>query len=305
MAIGTYGLTIPMHFSESEINNMVDIYYTFHKSRSYDDFENKKYIKLDSSILKPAMRENNNGEQDTVLEGMYNIHLPLSEFGRKGFYTVYIKPKETKAIITDVGSLSAFPGVRGIVLDSTKIDESIRQKVVSNNSLVGYRVIFIDDSNNRRNEYRIITSNNKCEPLVQVPNSSSDKSYSYRYNESSSLVFLTLSPSSAPSFKSNATPFIGKPTQEILLVNTFFEPIAIDIEMVDHDADTISMMIENSQLRNLDNGLVTTFNDNNEIYHQSEHFTLKDQYTGKPVYEVKQKRNNNIDFTQTINDKLS
>jgi len=69
--------------------------------------------------------------------------------------------------------------------------------------------------------------------------------------------------------------------------------------------DTISMMIENSQLRNLDNGLVTTFNDNNEIYHQSEHFTLKDQYTGKPVYEVKQKRNNNIDFTQTINDKLS
>lgn len=305
MAIGTYGLTIPMHFKSDEISNMIDIYYTFHPSRAYDDFENRKFIKLDSSILSPAVREVNNGEQDDVVEGMYNIHLPLSEFGRKGFYTVYIKPKEIKAIITDVGSLSAFPNVRGIVLDSTKLDESIRQKAVSNNSLVGYRVIFMDDSNERRNEYRIITSNNKCEPLVQVPNTSSDKSYSYRYNESSSLVFLTLSPSSAPSFKSNATPFIGKPTQEILLVNTFFEPITLEVEMVEHDMDTISMMIENSQLRDLDNGLVSTFNQNNEIYHQAEHFTLKDQYTGKPVYEVKHKRENNIDFTQTINDKIS
>ena len=88
------------------------------------------------------------------------------------------------------------------------------------------------------------------------------------------------------------------------MVNTLFEPIQIDIEMTTHDADTISYMLENSQLRDLDNGLVTTFNDENEIYHQSEHFTLKDQYTGAPVYEVKENKTNSIDFSQTINDKI-
>jgi hypothetical protein len=78
----------------------------------------------------------------------------------------------------------------------------------------------------------------------------------------------------------------------------------LDIEMTTHDADTISYMLENSQLRDLDNGLVTTYNDNNEIYNQAEHFTLKDQYTGKPVFEVKQNKNNNVDFSQTIDDKI-
>ena len=86
------------------------------------------------------------------------------------------------------------------------------------------------------------------------------------------------------------------------MVNTLFEPIQLDIEMTTHDVDTISWMLENSQLRDLDNGLVTTFNDDNELYVQHEHYTLKDEYTGEPVYEVKEKKNDNIDFSQSIND---
>ena len=78
----------------------------------------------------------------------------------------------------------------------------------------------------------------------------------------------------------------------------------LDIEMVDHDADTISTMLEGSQLRDLDNGLVTTFNDDNGIYHQSEHFTLKNKETGTPVYEVKQNKMNSIDYSQTLDDKV-
>jgi hypothetical protein len=62
-------------------------------------------------------------------------------------------------------------------------------------------------------------------------------------------------------------------------------------------------MLEGSQLRDLENGLVTTYNQNNEIYHQSQHYTLKDEYTGKPVYEVKKNQQNDIDFGQTIDDK--
>ena len=73
--------------------------------------------------------------------------------------------------------------------------------------------------------------------------------------------------------------------------------------MTDNDIDTLSNMIEGSQLRDLDNGLVTTFDDNGNIIHQSEHYTLKDPATGTPVYEVKKKKTSDIDYSQTLEDK--
>lgn len=304
--IGAYGTTIPINISNVDIPNLVDISYCYHETRSYDSITNANFIHLDSSILTQCKREMESNDADEYVEGMYNLQLPLSAFNKKGFYTVYIKPKEIEAIITDVGSLTAFPNVRGMVLDTMQIqNNSIKTKARKNNELVGYRVIYLDENGNRQDYYRIITSNNKCEPVVSAPNSSSDKSYTYRYEDSSSLIFVTVSPSSAPTFKSSALPYIGKPTQKILLVNTMFEPIQLDIEMTTHDVDTISYMLENSQLRDLDNGLVTTYNDEDEIYHQSEHYTLKDQYNGKPIYEVKQNKKNSIDFSQTITDKTS
>lgn len=305
MAIGAYGTTIPINIANSDIPSLVDISYCYHEKRSYDSLSTATFHKLDAAILTQANRDNDREDFDNIVDGMYNLQLPLSEFNKKGFYTVYIKPKEIEAVIADVSSLTAFPNVRGLVIDSNSIKNSnTKEKALSNNGLVGYRIVYISDSGARLDYYRIITSNNRCEPVVQAPNSSSDKSYTYRYDDSSPLTFVTVSPSSAPTYKENATPFIGKPTQKILLVNTYFEPIMLDIEMTTHDADTISYMLENSQLRDLDNGLVTTYNDKNEIYSQSEHFTLKDQYTGKPVFEVKQNKGNNIDFSQTIDDKI-
>lgn len=303
MSSGAYGLQIPVFISTNDIPHMVDISYCYHENRSFDSLTKANFKKLESSILTPARRDDEDAADDYV-EGMYNLQLPLSEFNKKGFYTVYIKPKEIQAVITDVGNLTSFPDVRGIVLDTTQIkDASISTKAQKNNELVGYRIVYLDENGNRQNYYRIITSNNKCEPVVSAPNSSSDKSYTYRYEDSSSLTFITVSPSSAPTFKDNALPYIGKPTQRILLVNTLFEPIQLDIEMTTHDADTISTMLEGSQLRDLDNGLITTFNENGEIYHQKEIYTLKDQYTGKPIYEVGREKTTNVDFSQSINDK--
>ena len=305
MAIGAYGTTIPINIANVDIPNLVDITYCYHETRSYDSITNAEFKHLDASILTQAKREQTEDDVDGYIEGMYNLQLPLSEFNKKGFYTVYIKPKEIEAVIADVGNLTAFPNVRGIVLDTEEIkNNSIRTKVRTNNELVGYRVIYLDENGRRQDYYRIITSCNKCEPVVSAPNSSSDKSYTYRYEDTSSLVFITLSPSSAPTFKSNAMPYIGKVSQKILLVNTFFEPIQLDIEMCDHTIDTISYMLENSQLRDLDNGLVTTFNNENEIYHQKEMYTLKDQYSGKPVYEVGKNKKDGIDFSQSITDKI-
>ena len=259
-------------------------------------------------MLANCTREVESGSNlDEIVDGMYTLQLPLSDFNKKGFYTVYIKPKEYAINITDVGCLSAYSDVRGIILDTNAISDEyaiIKNMARTNNGLVGFRIVFLDENGVREDYYRIVTSNNKCEPVIQAPNSSSDKTYTYRYDDSSSLTFLTVSPSSAPTFKSNATPYIGKPTQRILLVNTLFEPIQLDIEMVTHDADTISNMLEGSQLRDLDNGLVTTYNEKNEIYAQSEHYTLKENASGNPVYEVKKNKTDSIDFSQTIDDKL-
>ena len=43
----------------------------------------------------------------------------------------------------------------------------------------------------------------------------------------------------------------------------------VEIEMVEHDAETISTMLEGDQLRNLDMGTITTFNKDGGIYHQA------------------------------------
>ena len=306
MSIGVYGTNIPIHIDSNKLSSLVDISYCYNESRAYDSLSSSKFKSLPSSVLANCTREVESGSNlDEIVDGMYTLQLPLSDFNKKGFYTVYIKPKEYAINITDVGCLSAYSDVRGIILDTNAIsDEIIKNMARTNNGLVGFRIVFLDENGVREDYYRIVTSNNKCEPVIQAPNSSSDKTYTYRYDDSSSLTFLTVSPSSAPTFKSNATPYIGKPTQRILLVNTLFEPIQLDIEMVTHDADTISNMLEGSQLRDLDNGLVTTYNEKNEIYAQSEHYTLKENASGNPVYEVKKNKTDSIDFSQTIDDKL-
>lgn len=297
---GVYGTNIPALVTENDI----EMFYSYSKDRNTDDINTLNFKPLDSKLLKQAVIDNDNERNDNILEGMYNLKLPLQTFNQKGFYTVYIKPKEIYLSILDIGSLITYTEVNGIIIDSSKItDGLLRKKLTDNNSLVGYRIIYFDENGNRQNYYRIITSNNKCEPVVQMSSNSLQKTVKYRYNESSSLVFITVTPSTAPSFKPNAIPFIGLPSQQIAIVNTLFEPIMLEIEMVDHDADTITTMLEGSQLRDLDNGLVTTFNEDNEIYAQHEHYTLKDKYTNVPIYEVKKNKENSIDFSQTIDDK--
>lgn len=301
---GVYGTNVSANIT---IPDDVEIFYSYSQTRNVDDISNLSFTRIDSSLLQQTTisNPNNNSQYDNILEGLYNLKLPVQYFNKKGYYTVYIKPREYTAIIQDVGVLSSYPDVKGIVIDSVSgISNSISSLLQTNNSLVGYRIIYYDDQMKRLPYYRIVTSNNKCEPIVQNLADTNQKSIRYRYNENSSLSFLTVTPSLGITYKPNALPYIGSSMQRIGLVNTKFEPIMIDIEMVDHDADTISTMLEGSQLRDLDNGLVTTFNQNNEIYSQHEHYTLKDEYTNKPVYEVKKNKENSIDFSQTIDDKL-
>lgn len=298
MANGVYGTNVPAVVTQDDI----DIYYSYREDRNDDTAQGVTFEKLSPNILSDVFTDYEN-TIDGALEGLYNLRLPVSVFNQKGFYTVYIKPREIRATIKDVSVLSSYPEIKGIIFNIDEIDDNqLRNLLQENNSLVGYRIIYFDN-NKRQNYYRIITSNNRCEPIIQSLSGSNQKSTRYRFNDVSNLVFITLTPSMASTFKPNAEPYIGMPAQEVAFVNTKFEPIMLEIEMVDHDADTISTMLEGAQLRDLDNGLVTTFNENNEIYHQAEHYSLKDSYTAKPIYEVKKNRTSTIDYTQTIDDK--
>lgn len=256
---GTYGTTKPAFITSDDC----DIYYSYRQTRSVDSNNFPTFKKLDRQLLSTC--QYTDGNTTNILPGMYNLRLPLGEFSDVGIYTIYIKPREIGGYITDVSTLSSFPNVRGVVLSSNDFDTTL--PTVSN-GLVGYRIEYYDNGE-RTDTYRIITSSNRCEPVAQNMNSSLQKGVRYRFNESSNLWFCTVTPSTEMSFRANSSPFIGSAGQKILLVNTKFNPVSFEIEMVRHDIETVSTMLEGNQIRNLDAGLITTFNSNGEIYHQS------------------------------------
>lgn len=292
-ANGAYGIGVPANITSSD----VQIYYSYHAERSSDSTDNATFTELPSSILVPSKKSAANGYNDVSIPGMYNLKLPLDKFNQKGFYSVYIQPKEIECSIDDIGVLASYPDVRGIVLNTERIsDASIKTLLNEDNGLCGYRIEYYENGE-RQNYYRIVTSSFKVEPVIQNLSNSSQKSVRYRYNASSNLIFITVTPSTAPSFKPNSLPFIGNPSDDILLINTKFNPIMLDIEMTEHDIETISTMLEGSQIRNLENGLMTTLTLDGEIYNQFGFYSLKRSTDGEPIYEIREKKDN-IDFTQ-------
>lgn len=284
-----YGTKKPALIDSSDI----EIFYHYRPSRNSDDINFQNFKKIDSNILTNMSVE----EEDitTLLPGMYNLRLPLNIFNKKGIYTLYIKPKEIYTNILDVSTLAAYPNIRGVVIDTSNIEDGI----IANGSLVGYRVEYFNDENIRSSDFRIITSNNRCEPVAQNLNDSMQKGVRYRFNESSNLMFCTLTPSVGMSFKTNSMPYIGTASQKIALINTKFNPFMVEVEMVEHDDETISIMLEGEQLRNLETGTITTFNADGGIYNQVTTGTITDPDTGL-VHDFKINNINNVDFNEDI-----
>ena len=63
-----------------------------------------------------------------------------------------------------------------------------------------------------------------------------------------------------------------------------------EIDMVEHDAETLSYLLEGDQVRNLENGTFTIYNHDKEIYKQYNTYTVKTKL-GKPLYDIKELRN--------------
>jgi hypothetical protein len=259
--------------------------------------------KLNSSaVLTPYFHNTNTGGNSGVeiLGGLYNLRLPSNIFNQLGIYTLYIRPAEIRTRITDCGVLAALPNIKGIVIDISNVPVSFRDKFV-NQGLIGYRVEYLQTSGAKiPNFFRIVTSSFYCEPVVQNTTNTSTSTVRYQYvNGVTNLIFCTLSPSSSPSNKPNATPFIGQPDQEIIISNTFFNPVTMEIEMVEHDISTLAISLFGNQTKSLNDGIYTLYDTQNNIYKQYNLFEIRDQYN-ELLYEVKQDRGDNIDFSKNF-----
>ena len=283
----------------------VEIWVQYRPTHTYDENTTTRFRKLEnpSVVLVKAQTEDNSIMPDSCLPGLYTLRLPVSEFGETGFYTVYIKPREVRCTIEKVGNLAAYPNIKGIVINTGSIDDADVDSLFANGSLVGYRVEYFRDDK-REDYYRIITSNNRCEVMSGTLSSVNSDLTSYRFNDASDLVFLTLTPSTSPEFMSNVSPYIGTAGQQITIINTKFDPVCLEIEICENDFDTIALSLNGDQVRSLDKGTVTTFNKNGEIADQKEFFTVKDNYTTRDVYEVRIRKTNNIDTSIPRPDEL-
>lgn len=302
MSVGTYGIVRPADITPDD----VEIFYHFSPSR--DTIGNTTLQKLDPNEVLIKVNNPNRIQSGIstfeVFGGLYTLKLPTDKFGTKGFYTIVIKPIEIRTRIVDVGVLSAYPDTKGIVFDISSIPTEFANRF-ENNGLVGYRIEYLNTTTNTNdakinNFYRVITSNNRAEPVNQNLTNSSQKAIRYRFNDNSTLTYCTVTPSSSSSVNPNVFPFIGQPNQQVIITNTFFNPLMVEIEMVQHDVETLAFAMFGNQTKSLDDGIYTIYNFNNDIYKQYNLYEIKDVYTGTPLFEVREERTS-VDFNKTFN----
>jgi hypothetical protein len=298
VAIGIYGTIRPADVSPED----VEIILNYTPSR--DETENFVLTTLDApSVLRPYFNNAETGGNSNVevLGGLYNLTLPADVFNQVGIYTMMLRPAQIRTSITDCGVLSALPNVKGIIIDLNNVPSQFRNKFTQQ-GLIGFRVEYLNsDGSKIPNFFRIVTSNFFCEPVVVNQVNTTQKAIRYRYVEGvTNLMFCTLSPSSSPTNKPNATPFIGQPGQIVIITNTFFNPITLDIEVAEHDFNTLAIALYGNQTKSIDDGIYTIYDSDNNIYKQYNLYEIKDQFNSL-LYEVRQNRGENIDFSKAFN----
>jgi hypothetical protein len=297
MSVGSYGVVRGADVSPED----VEIYFHYAADRNATSQVTLK--KLNSIDVLTPLYHNSNTTQDTtasnieVLGGLYNLKITSTDFSELGIYTLHIRPKQIRTRITDCGVLASLPSVRGIIIDLSNVPSVDRNKFTPQ-GLVGYRVEYLNLTDNKKipNFYRIVTSSFYCTPITTNLTSTTQKAVRYQYSDqATNLMFLTVTPSSAPSNKPNTIPFIGQPSQKIILSNTFFNPTTIEIEMVEHDTSTLAHALYGNQSKAVAPGIYTIYDNNNNIYKQFNLYEVKDEFN-ETLYEIREQRTN-IDET--------
>lgn len=295
MATGTYGIVRAADVTPDD----VEIFYSYASSRDRIGNELVKITNPNDVLIKT----NNPNRTNTfeIFGGMYTLKLPTNIFSNRGIYTIIIKPIEIRTTIVDVGVLSAFSNIKGLLFDLSTVPANFQSRF-ENNGLIGYRIEYLNQNfpdAKINNLFRVITSNNRAEPVNQNLTNTNQKAIRYRFNDNSTLTFCTVSPNSASNVQPNVFPFIGDVNQNVIITNTFFNPIMIEIEMVEHDVETLAYALFGNQSKSLDDGVYTIYNFNNQIYKQYDLYEIKDIFTGKPLFEVRELKNN-VDFSKNF-----
>lgn len=291
MAIGVYGVKRPADVDPSEIEVIV----LYAKTRNSVDTQT--VTKLNGvDVMTPVYDPVN---QTEVMGGMYNLQLPKSVFNAKGYYTVYIRPAQIRIPIEDCSELASFPDIKGLVFNIDNAPAQFRSKF-TNNGLDGFRVEYLNENGSKvQNLYRIVTSSFIVEPVQVDTSNSSVKTIKYTYNNVGTLLFCTVTPNAAPSFKPTATPFIGYKGQNIILTSTNFTPQVFEVELVNYDAESLAIALYSDQTKSMEDGIYTLYDFDGNIYQQYDLYEIKDA-TDKKLYEVRTRRNN-IDTTKALN----
>lgn len=298
MAVGTYGI---VRHSDVNIED-IEMFYNYTPDRyttNNDTFRLNPIELLDYCYL-PTGDDIGVGTEN-LLEGIYNLKLPASTFNQLGIYTIYIRPKVHVSVIVDCSVLSALPTVNGIVLDASSLPEALKV----NNGLQGYRIEYINtlDGSKLRNVVRYVVTSNKVSVTTENIGNTTQNTQRYRFDDAGTLIFLQLTPCSASDVKPNAKPFIGNIGQSILMSNTYFSPLVVEIEMVQSSIETLTELVAGEQVKDVQNGILTHYDNDRIITRQFNLFEVKDDVTDVALYEVKERRTS-IDTNQEINNVL-
>ena len=302
MAVGSYGTIRPADVSPAD----VEIFYHYVSGRTAT--APVQFKKLNSEdILTPVYHNSDTTNVSSavdkeILGGLYNLKLDSSDFDALGVYTLHLRPKQIRTSITDCGVLASLPSVRGIIIDISNVPSEDRNKFTPQ-GLVGYRIEYLnnDDGSKIPNFYRVVTSSFYCTVVTSNLTSTTQKAVRYQYtDQSTNLLFLTVTPSSAPSNRPNTVPFIGEPAQNIILSNTFFNPTTIEVEMVEHDETTLAYAFYGNQTKSISDGIYTIYTGDNTIYKQFNLFEIRDEFN-ETLYEVREERGE-IDETKNFDD---
>ncbi len=292
MAVGSYGIVRPADVSPED----VEILYHYTSGRTTTAPITLTRLNAED-ILTPVYHnsdttDDTNAPNNEILGGLYNLKLTAEKFSELGVYTLHLRPKQIRTSITDCGVLASLPSVRGLVIDLNNVPAAYRNRFTPQ-GLVGYRIEYINTNSTYQkipNFYRVVTSSFYCQPVVSNLSNSTDKAIRYQYtDQTSNLVFLTITPSSSPSSRPNVVPFIGQPGQSIILTNTFFNPTTVEVEMVEHDASTLAHALYGNQTKAITPGIYTIYDNNKAIYKQYNLYEVKDQFN-ETMYEVREER---------------
>lgn len=284
MAVGTYGT---VKLSDADFNDL-DVLYAYSPNR--ESLGDIQFFPLYNSVT------NNEFRKLIGADGGYKLRLPASVFNKLGFYMILIRPKTFQTTIVDCSYV--------VTNSDTEIQISKKGIVIpklqfqSTGSLVGYQMEYFDNNGAKiKNFHRIITSSD----LVSINpsnNTTSASSTVYALDPNGNQIFVTLTPDEASLITSQASTSLGKSGQNILLSNTFFDPVMIEVEMVDQNIKTLSYALYGQSTRDLETGVYSIFDEQGNLYRQYNLLTRKKAFTDGRI-DVKEERTS-INRTQTF-----